>query len=92
MLIQRVAGDNYPIDVIFKQNGSVVDLTGSTVSFQYGAGMVIVGLIIDATSGQARFLPAAGDFQTAGKVTYKIKRTINGITTTHLRGDLTLMS
>lgn len=93
MQITRDVGDNYPIDIVIKVNGVVVDITGSTFTFTYKTASeekTISGVISDALNGKVRFSPTITDFNEVGSFNYKIKRVSSGITATHLKGQITI--
>jgi len=91
MQLKREAGDNYSINAVIQINNTPIDITGSTIMFYYTKSDVtksITGSIIDASKGIVKFSPTNQDFLETGTYVYKIKRTKNGITTTHLKNNL----
>ena len=76
MKLTRYRGDTDPNILNVKSNGSVMDLTGSSVTLYY-ADKTIAGTLTDAPNGQVTFTPSLTDFQTVGQFKYKVVK-VNG--------------
>lgn len=73
--IERYVNDNYPIIAILNKNGSLVDLTNSTVSLviQKPTGdELIAGIITTPLSGEVKFEVTSANMSPAGTYKYKI--------------------
>lgn len=94
--IERTVGNTYRIRATIKVDGVAVDITGDTLTFEYGDGTnpktVIAGAITDGPNGVVDFIPDAADVATAGDYVYVINRDHAGEIATHLRGDFVLLS
>ena len=77
MRLYRFRADTDPIIINVKSNGIAMDLTGSTLTLEYGT-KTISGTLTDAVNGQVTFTPTGGiDFQVAGQFKYKVVK-VNG--------------
>ena len=71
MRLYRFRGDTDPIIINVKSNGVAMDLTGSTLTLEYGT-KTISGTLTDAVNGQVTFTPTNTDFQVSGQFKYKV--------------------
>jgi len=92
-ILTRARGDNYPIQITFKDDNGAVDLSGSVIKFSYKNSTEAV-LSITGTNtvnlGEVEFIPSTSDFLVVGVYSYDVQRVAGGYTTTHLKGTLIL--
>ena len=93
-IIKRYRGDTYPLVVTLKENGSAVNLAGSTVRMTIGLDTpaTITATITDAAGGEAQFDFTQTEVGTQGRFSYDIEVTDSGgIVTTYVKDIFELL-
>ncbi len=85
--IKRFRGDTYPLIVTLKENGSPVDLNGSTVKMTIGLStpVTITGTLNDAAGGVVQFDFDQASVGTAGRFSYDIQVDDGSYITTYVK-------
>lgn len=89
--IKRYVGDNYPIKAVLKENGVVVNLTGSTITMKISKvneELTINGIVTDAINGLVQFDVTAADMTPIGEYKYRIYTTVGTVVTTYTKALL----
>ena len=91
--IKRFRGDNYPIEVTIKKNGTPVDLSNATVKLTIGLDTPVTttGTVTDASGGVVQFDFNQSAVGTAGRFVYDIQVEDGGIITTYVKDIFELL-
>ena len=91
--IKRFRGDNYPLIVTLKENGTPVDLSTATIKLTIGLDTPVTttGTVTDASGGVVQFDFDQSAVGTAGRFAYDIQVEDGGIITTYVKDIFELL-